>query len=92
MLHLTTLASAGPYKATRRLEFWSSFWKVDRHFKGAPLNADTLQIRQLQLFATVKIAMRSRFDNVINALRFKDVCCGAMRYGDIANNHDLWRL
>lgn len=65
---------------------------VGQRLNGAPLNVDTLQIRQSQLFAALKIAMRRCFDNVINALNSNDVCCDAVLYGDIANNYVLWRL
>ena len=64
---------------------------MGHHRKGEPLNVDTLQMRQSQLFADLKIAMRTCFDNVINALCCKDVCCDAVLYEDIAYIHELWR-
>ena len=91
MLHQNYYCLCGALQGDPPVETPTLPWEIGQRLIGAPLNVDTLQIRQLQLFAVLKIAMRACFDNVINALNSNDVCCDAALYGDIANNHVLWR-
>ena len=78
------LQGAPPLKPAQSLS-------VGRYRRHEPLNTNTRQLRRSQLFAALKIAMRTCFDNVINAMSGKEVCCDAVLRGDIAYIHELWR-